>query len=164
MQFTVPPTDLRFPAPDGTVLQIRAALLCVRDGALLTCHDERFPDILFVPGGAVQTGETAAMAARREWLEETGEVAEDLQLCGVMENLFELGGQACQEYGFYFRVALCGPAPACALDNPRVALRWVPLPDLRTSPLRPAGLPGLLNVPAGAVRHFVNDDRPCGAF
>lgn len=27
------PTDLRFPAPDGTVFQTRAALICTREGS-----------------------------------------------------------------------------------------------------------------------------------
>ncbi|MDD9940951.1 MAG: NUDIX hydrolase [Myxococcales bacterium] len=53
----------------------RASVVCVRDGQLL-CVRLRDPVAqiarLFVPGGAVERGETPAQAAQRETLEETG--------------------------------------------------------------------------------------------
>src|SRR5262245_50329253 len=66
--------------------RIRASVVCVYRAQLL-CVRLRDPltriDRLFVPGGEIEPGETAAAAAYRETLEETGyqvEIAQDSQL------------------------------------------------------------------------------------
>ncbi len=119
-------TDLRFPAPDGTIFQTRAALLCVCEGHLLITWDECYPDFYTLPGGAIQTGESAAAAARREWHEETG-LTVSVKLCGVVENFFVWEGRECHEFGFFFRVEPGGELPAVMLDNPHVTFRWLPV-------------------------------------
>lgn len=152
-------TDLRFPAPDGTVIQIRAALLCLEEGKLLTCWDERYPEFHFLPGGAVQTGEQSLAAARREWREETGQEAAEVTFCAVVENFFQLGGLECHEIGFYYRMRLQEELPERVLDNPAISWQWLPVDELNQVAIYPTCLLQLLQVPAGKVRHFVTDRR-----
>ena len=152
------PTDLRFPAPDGTGFQTRAALLCVQDGKLLLNLDRRYPDFYILPGGAIQTGESSEAAARREWYEETGLWA-DVARCAVVERFFHWEGHDYHEFGFFFRVALTGELPPTVLDNPHVAFRWLPLAELDQHTIYPRCLPQLLQVSAGEIGHFVTDER-----
>ena len=152
------PTDLRFPAPDGVIFQTRAALICVQDNRLLTCWDERFPDFFALPGGAIQTGESSAAAAQREWHEETG-LRTAVTRCGTVENFFRFEGRECHEFGFFFQVALNGELPATVLDNPHVFFRWLPLAELDQHTVYPLCLPQLLRLPAGEIGHFVTDER-----
>ena len=83
------------------------AMVVVRrpaDGALLVQtepgrHDEPFDRPL---GGHVEFGEEAVDTARREILEELGEELGDVELLGVVENLFELDGTTGHEIVFVF--------------------------------------------------------------
>ena len=152
------PTDLRFPAPDGTGFQTRAALLCVQDGQLLLNLDRRYPGFYTLPGGAIQTGESSEAAARREWYEETGLRAE-VTRCATVENFFRWEGRECHEFGFFFRVALTGELPPSVLDNPHVTFCWLPIAELGRHTIYPLCLPQLLQVPAGEIGHFVTDER-----
>lgn len=152
-------TDFRFPAPDGTTVNLRVGVLCVQGGHLLVCRDN--PDFLYVPGGALLTGEPSPQAARREWREETGDGAAQFSLAGVVENFFRLGGREWHETGFYYRITgeTLPPLPCAALDNPGCVLEWLPLSEMGRVPLYPLCLPELLRVPPGEVRHFVTDRR-----
>ena len=152
------PTDLRFPAPDGVMFQTRATLICVQEGRLLTCWDERFPDFFALPGGAVQTGESSAAAARREWHEETG-LRADVTRCATLERFFHWEGRERHEFGFFFRVELTGKLPATVLDNPHVFFRWLDVDALDDHTLYPRCVSQLLRLPAGEIGHFVTDER-----
>lgn len=152
-------TDFRFPAPDGTLVNLRVGILCVQGGRLLVCRDN--PDFLYLPGGALRTGEPSGQAARREWQEETGDDGAEFRLAGVVENFFRLGGREWHETGFYYHISgeTLPPPPFPALDHPGCVLEWLPLGELGREPLYPACLPELLRVPEGEVGHFVTDDR-----
>lgn len=152
-------TDLRFPAPDGTIFQTRAALLCVQDGQLLTTWDERYPDFYTLPGGAIRTGESAEATALREWQEEVGEVGATVNLCATLENFFQWEGRECHEFGFFFWVKLGSPLPPTVLDNPHVSFRWLSIAELDQHTIYPVCLTQILQVPAGEIRHFVTDTR-----
>lgn len=154
-------TDFRFPAPDGTLVAVRACVICVEANQLLLCRDRRTPGFLALPGGAVRTGEASLDAARREWREETGAEA-DLRPVGVVENFFEMSGHTWHAVEFYFRVeghAGLPPVPFTALDNPDVTCLWLPLSELGAHTVYPRCLPELLRMPDGQVGHFVTDDR-----
>ncbi len=154
-------TDLRLPLPGGGLLALRVALLCLDGGRLLTCWDHRYPDFLALPGGAVQAGESSEAAAHREWHEETGLSAGEVQLAGFVENFFDWEGAPAHELGFYYRVSpsTLPVAPCPVRDNPDVELRWLPLAELGEHTVYPLCLPELLRVPPGKVRHFVVDER-----
>ena len=57
-------------------------------------------------GGGVERGELAADALRREIREELGQEIKDIQLLGVLENLFECDGVSGHEIVFVFDAAL----------------------------------------------------------
>ncbi|MDL2343378.1 NUDIX domain-containing protein [Deinococcus sp. MIMF12] len=152
-------TDFRFPAPDGTIVNLRVGILCVQGEHLLVCRDN--PDFLYVPGGALLTGEPSGQGAQRGWLEETGDGKAEFTLAGVIENFFQLGGREWHETGFYYRISgeTLPSLPFAALDNPGCVLEWLPLSELDAHTVYPRCLPELLRMPDGQVGHFVTDDR-----
>ena len=56
------------------------------------------------PGGEIEFGETAAMAARREMREELGQYVDPAKLLGVLENIFVYQGQEGHEIVFVYEV------------------------------------------------------------
>jgi ADP-ribose pyrophosphatase YjhB (NUDIX family) len=85
-----------------------AGCLVVDDGAILLVREG---DDWLVPGGRVETGESPAVAARREVLEETGFSIEVTGLGAIAEQTFvdEASGEA---YEFYFATFVGEPAEA----------------------------------------------------
>lgn len=88
------PDDLtRFVAPEGTVAR-RGAVLLLFGGQrdlLLTerAHDMRsHPGQVSFPGGSIDDGETARQAALREAVEETGLLADGVEIFGELPELW----------------------------------------------------------------------------
>ena len=117
--------------------RIRASAVCVYRAQLL-CVRLRDPlsrvDRLFVPGGELEPGETAAAAARRETVEETGyqvEIAPDSEL--VVRYDFVWNGVLFDVTTHFFRASLS----AVAVTGPREGepaynegVRWLALEDV----------------------------------
>lgn len=152
--------DIRLPL-GGLKFSVRVAILCLRDGELLaqTAETPAGEPFLFLPGGALSTGEDAATCARREWHEETGTEAGPLRLVGVVENFFGPPEKRQHEIGFYF---LMESPPAdlprrtfAVLDNAETSFEWVPLAEVETRPVYPLAVAELLKVPAGQLLHRV---------
>lgn len=94
-------------------LRIRASAVCVHRAQLL-CVRMRDPQTriarLFAPGGAIEPGETPAMAAAREALEETGyRVRIDAESELVARYPYEWDGVLVQVTTHFFRGALVHP-------------------------------------------------------
>ena len=70
---------------DGHWFRYRAAAIIVEEGCVLFAGNEK-EDYLYSVGGAVQMGETAEDAVRREVLEETGVAYEIDRLAVIHEN------------------------------------------------------------------------------
>nr|WP_291426727.1 hypothetical protein [Deinococcus sp.] len=87
---------------------------------MLVTWDERYPDFYTLLGGAIQTEESAAAAARRE----------------------------CREFGFFFRVEPGRELPAVMLEGPHVTFRWLLLAPGQQI-ISPRCVPQLLRVPEG---------------
>lgn len=64
---------------------LAASAACFRDGKLLLARRAHPPLLWTLPGGRVELGETAAHAARRELLEETGVTCEVEGFAGFRE-------------------------------------------------------------------------------
>ncbi len=101
-------------------------------------------------GGAVEFGELAADALRREIREELGLEIQNPVRLGVIENRFEYRGQRCHEVVFVFDASFADPAvyamrslPTCepGWDGPA---EWLDLSKPRSAPLYPSGLEELL--------------------
>ena len=58
------------------------------------------------PGGGIENGERAAEAMRRELHEELDVDIPDSQLLGVVENIFDYGGETKHEIVFLFRATV----------------------------------------------------------
>ncbi|EYB66699.1 hypothetical protein DEIPH_ctg079orf0097 [Deinococcus phoenicis] len=141
-----------------SIFCVRAVILCLRDGHLLV-NAEQGVNFLYLPGGAIKSGEATPESAAREWTEETGLPAGPLRLAGVVENFFPHSGRQWHEIGFYYRMAAppeLPPTPFTVNDNPNVTCLWLPLAEVRKRRVVPLPVRDLLEGPGGSVRHIVN--------
>jgi 8-oxo-dGTP pyrophosphatase MutT (NUDIX family) len=137
---------------------IRALALCVcrHEGRVLVqdladpSTGERF---LRPFGGAIEFGERAADAVRREFREELDVGLLDVSLIGVLESLFDYDGRAGHEIVFVFDGRLDDPSLYERADivgreaeNTPVGGVWLPLAGIGSIgvPLYPTGLTELL--------------------
>jgi 8-oxo-dGTP pyrophosphatase MutT (NUDIX family) len=115
----------------------RASAVCVHAGKLLTVllrdpvtHTAR----LFVPGGAIEPGESPAQAAVRETLEETGLHVELSPRAPVVARYpFTWAGQPFEVTTHFFAVQLRGaPGDAAPVRDAAYleGTHWIPLSDV----------------------------------
>ena len=110
------------------------------------------------PGGAIEFGERAADALRREMLEEVRAEIDEPRLLGVLENTFMLEGVPRHEHVFVFETTFVDPAFYELPELPLYEagwdgrLTWESLDRFRNGavPLYPEGLFDLLT-PCGTV-------------
>jgi tRNA(adenine34) deaminase len=113
----------------SAVCVFRAQLLCVRLRDPLTRVDR-----LFVPGGEIEPGETAAAAACRETVEETGyrvEIAPESEV--VVHHDFTWNGVLFDVTTHYFRASLLdGGMSGMRAAEPAYneGVRWLALEDV----------------------------------
>lgn len=116
----------------------RAAVLVVRDDAVLLMHrerDGRTYDV--VPGGGIEPGESSEQAAHRELAEETSLQAAGLTLLATVPS--ESG--PCDYYlarGVTGEPAVGGPEAERNSATNRYELRWVPRDQLGELTIQPA--------------------------
>lgn len=88
----------------GRLFRLRAAAIILRGDSVLMMGNDAVP-YLYSIGGAVQLGETAEEAVKREVLEETGLRLSVDRLLAVHQNFFasrDMGGEAWHELAFYY--------------------------------------------------------------
>jgi 8-oxo-dGTP pyrophosphatase MutT (NUDIX family) len=119
-------------------LRIRASVVCVHRAQLLCVHlrDPRTRIArLFVPGGAIEAGETPVMAAEREAFEETGyRIRIDAESEVVAHYPYEWDGVLRQVTTYFFRGSLIAPdAPPEAVSDASYheGVVWLPLSEVQ---------------------------------
>lgn len=99
-------------------------------------------------GGGIEFGETAEAALRREFMEELGIGLEEVELLGVVENIFMFEGRQGHEIAHVFAVA-SAEIDAIALDaelrilDEGSPVRWISISDDQR-PVYPSGISALL--------------------
>lgn len=121
--------------------RVRPTALCAleRNGAVLAfdlwdaINQRR---LVRLPGGGIEYGERAVEAVRREMREELDTELADLELLGVLENIFGFQGQPGHETVWVYRARAENGAIYARHDNvareehENVPLRWVPFEEL----------------------------------
>ncbi len=117
-RYTVVPRTLSFLIQDDRILLLR-----IREGR------NAWSGLLNGVGGHIEQGESPGEAARREILEETGLVADQLQLCGVV--LVDVGSKPGIALTIFVGGASEGKLTASAEGVPE----WIPLSQLKEQAL-----------------------------
>lgn len=86
---------------------VKVLIYAVRGADLLVFDEPGFPEIEpQVPGGTVEDGEDIALAAAREFEEETGLTADAFHSLGIDDYRFEKNGRIHHHQRHYFRCDL----------------------------------------------------------
>ncbi|MFO7536244.1 MAG: NUDIX domain-containing protein [Kiritimatiellia bacterium] len=119
--------------------------VCVMKGLLLVCH-AKGAKIVYLPGGHVEFGEGAETAVCREIEEEMGKQARVKRFLGCVEHGFVQKGERHAELNIVFEVAISGLSPARQPESREdyIEFLWIPLTELKSSPLEPASLKTVL--------------------
>ena len=128
------------------------ALAVIRDGPRLLVRRYETPngDLYYRPlGGAVEFGERAAQAVRRELREEIGAEIEHVRYLATLENLFERDGQHGHQIVFLFDADFVDRSHHAAeliigteSGGKRIEAVWVDLSQPLDGPLYPPGFDG----------------------
>jgi ADP-ribose pyrophosphatase YjhB (NUDIX family) len=123
-------------------LRVSARLLMLVGDRLLLASD-RGESWYYLPGGAVESGETVEAALGREIREETGLAASSLEFVGCVEDVRVEHGSAHHEINVIFAVALSHRTQVASREA-EIDITSVSARDLHQFDLRPANLPALL--------------------
>ena len=129
-----PNTD-KPPVAGGGRPRRRASVVTVRDGRLLAVR-LRDPSTgvveAYLPGGAIEAGETAAAAAARETREETGYAAVIVPTSEIVARYpFTWDGQPFDCTTHFFAATLVDGAAAAVHDAAyNLGVAWVPVEDI----------------------------------
>lgn len=116
-------------------IEVIARGILFRRGKVLLCRNVG-GGYVYLPGGHVEFGETAAEALAREFLEETGRVVRVWNLRGAHDQVFVQKGKKRHEVSLIYAVTLQGDAAVRSLEED-IAFEWASVPALKRMDLRP---------------------------
>ena len=130
------------------------ALAVIRDGSRLLVRRYTAPDgdRYYRPlGGAIEFGERAAQAVKREILEEIAAEIEQIRHLTTVENIFERDGERAHQIEFLFEARFVDrslyraePINGTESSGKRIEAVWLDLSEPLDGPLYPEGLRELL--------------------
>lgn len=130
--------------------------LWVHGGKVLLCRNVK-KGYLYLPGGHIEFGESAAHALQREFLEECGVKIEVRGLILATEGAFETGKRRHHEINLVFQ---------CSARNvrvksrePEIAFEWVDLAAVVDLDVRPLGVKAWLAAGPGERVEWVSELR-----
>ena len=115
--------------------------VCVKDGMILLCRNVKRRHV-FLPGGHVEFGESAAYALEREVMEEMGLRARAGRFLAAVQSRFMQGGVDVFELNLVFEVEIDGLSTAAAPRSMegKIEFLWYPAADVAESGLRPEAM------------------------
>ena len=142
----------------------RVAAACLHDDHVLAYKPDA-EDFWFLPGGRVETMETAEEALRRELREELDAEPRIERLLWLVENFFTLDGRRFHELGLYYHVSFPSEAALYRTDAtlrcrdaPELLIGWLPLETIEQVHLQPRFLRTHLRYLPSGIEHVVNRD------
>lgn len=118
----------------------------VREGKILLAKSDGKSNF-FLPGGEINTYESAAAALLREVKEEMNRNAEIVDFIGAVENNWGEGGIAFYETNFLFSINISGSGFEDRFEvEDGLSFEWVPLNDMDNVDIRP-----------GCIKRYVKD-------
>jgi ADP-ribose pyrophosphatase YjhB (NUDIX family) len=115
-------------------IELIARGLCRRDDRVLLCKSIK-NKYLYLPGGHIEFGETAADALDREFMEETGQLVSVGDLALIHEHFFRQGPHLHHELNLVFHVEHV-PEKVTSREK-KIGFEWVALSDLPDLDVRP---------------------------
>lgn len=130
--------------PEGHIEVIARGVL-LHGGAVLVCENLKH-GYVYLPGGHVEFGESAAAALEREFLEECGAKVKTAHLLLADEGTFATKKRRHHELNLVFHVELVGGDPRRIKSLEKdIAFRWLDLAAVPEADLRPLAAKALLS-------------------
>lgn len=138
-----------------TVFSVRGSAVIIENNQLLTYYNEE-KEAYYLPGGAIQVGESTKEAIQREVIEELGVACRVSNLLFVVENEFSLSDKEFHNIEFHYVVTLLDKAPSQVFEGGHLPVKWLSLNDLVSYNLKPEFLKEALLQPKMTLQHIVN--------
>ncbi|MGT2771779.1 NUDIX hydrolase [Streptococcus marimammalium] len=110
----------------------------------------------YLPGGAIEVGESTKEAVQREVMEELGIACQVSNLLFVVENKFSLSDKEFHNIEFHYAVTLLETAPCQVFEDGHLPVKWLSLNDLADFNLKPEFLKKVLLQPKTTLQHVFN--------
>ncbi|MCU9534248.1 NUDIX hydrolase [Streptococcus sp. CSL10205-OR2] len=138
-----------------TVFSVRGSAIIIENNQLLTYYNEE-KEAYYLPGGAIEIGESTKEAVKREVMEELGVACQVSDLRFVVENEFSLSKKNFHNIEFHYAVTLLESSPNYIFEDGNLPVRWLALNDLASYNLNPGFLKEALLQPQTTLQHIVN--------
>ncbi len=120
-----------------TRIEVIARGIMFHGERVLLCQNRKH-GYFYLPGGHVESGETAAAALAREMQEEAAVSVAVGRIVQVEEHVFVQGGKSRHEINAYFSMSTTADLTSIRSVEHQIAFAWVAVTDLAHTDIRPA--------------------------